>query len=109
MLDISDEVCELLLNRLSEALEGRPELRRRPIPPGLKLRIQKGGAHLSLCFPSEGDKIVSYQGKSVLIIAAKDLDELSGACFLVRRRGSEDRLTLERQQPEQVGPVGGVV
>jgi len=96
MVEISEEACELLLARLQEELEGRPELRRRPIPPGLKLFMQKNGAHLSLGFPSEGDKVISYQGKSVLIIAAKDMDKLSGTCLLVRRSGSEPRLSLER-------------
>ncbi len=97
MVDISEEACELLLGRLQEALEGRPELRRRPVPPGLKLFIRKDGAHLSLSFPSEGDKVVSYKGRSVLIIAAKDLENLAGASFLVRRDGNMDQLTLERR------------
>lgn len=96
MFDISEEACELLLARLQKALEGRPELRRRPIPPGLKLFMRENRAHLSLGFPVEGDKVVSYKGKSVLIVAAKDLEELAGASFLVRRNGTTDLLTLER-------------
>lgn len=97
MIDISPDAYELLLGRLQKALEGRPELRRRPIPPGLKLIIRKNGAWLSLGFPEVGDQVVSYQGKSVLIVAAGDLKDLSGACFVVRRSGSEDLLSLERQ------------
>lgn len=101
MVEISDEAGELLLEKLQEALEGRPELRRRPNPPGLKLVFKKNGAHLSLSFPSEGDQVVRYRGKSVLIIAAKDFDILSGTCFMVRHLGSENLLALERQQPVQ--------
>ena len=96
MVDISEEACELLLGRLEEALEGRPELRRRPIPPGLKLCLRRDRAHLSLSFPSEGDQVVSYKGRSVLIIAAKDLAGLAGTSLLVRRNGGAELLTLER-------------
>jgi len=99
MVEVSEEACQLLLERLQEALQGRPELRRRPIPPGLKLTITKNKAHLSLSFPSDGDHVVSYQGKPVLIIAAADLARLSGACFLVRHSGSHYQLALELQQP----------
>ncbi len=101
MIEVSPEACDLLLSRLMGALEGRPELRRRPVPVGLKLFLRKDGAHLGLGFPGDGDEIVRYQGRSVLIISAKDLEKLSGACFLVRRRGTEDRLSVEWQQPGQ--------
>ena len=103
MVQISKEACELLLDRLQCALEGRPELKRRPMPIGLKLYMRKGGAHLGLAFPSQGDEIVTYQGRSVLIISAKDMTELSGACFLVKHQEGNPRLAVEWQQAHQVG------
>lgn len=95
---MSDEVCELLLAKLQQALEGRPELRRCRVQPGLRLIMRKNRASLSLGFPSEGDEIVSYKGRPVLIMTAKDFGELARARFLLRRQGSESRLALECQE-----------
>ena len=99
MIEVSKDVCELLLLRLQEALEGRPELRRSRAQPGLKLLLQDRQAHLSLAFPSNGDEVVSYKGRTVLIIPAKDLDELAGARLLLRQNGNESLLSLEKQAP----------
>ena len=96
-IEISEEAREVLLARLQAELEGRPELRRRPVAPGLKLCIGKNSAHLALGFPGDGDRIETYKGKSVLIISAKDFDVLAGVCMLVRRSGSQDLLALERK------------
>jgi hypothetical protein len=102
LIEISDEAMELILSHLDEAMEGRPELRRSTSRVGLRLKFTPGGAHLSLAFPRPVDQVISFMGRTLLIVGPEDATRLEKARLTVERGLSGKTLSMQPKSPEQV-------
>lgn len=101
MFEISDDAMELILARLEAALVGRPELRRTATRVGLRLNFGRGGAYLSLACPRPTDQVISFMGRTLLIIVPGDFSRLERARLTVEREPEGNRLSLEPNSPKQ--------
>ena len=97
MFEISDDARDLILARLEDALEGRPELRRSANRPGLRLNFRQNKAYLSLAFPKTTDEVVTFMGRPFLIVAQEDLSVLEGVCLTVQQGPGGDGLSMVRR------------
>lgn len=102
MLEISDDARELILARLEDAMEGRPELRRGATRVGLRLNLQRGRAHLSLAFPRPTDQVMTFMGRPLLILDPVDYCRLDQARLTVTRGPNGDTLSMVPRSLEQV-------
>lgn len=94
MFEISDDARELILARLKDALEGRPDLKRGNSTVGLRLNFGRGGAYLSLAFPRTTDQVISYMGRSLLIVDHQDILRLDGICLTVQHGPAGTTLSM---------------
>lgn len=85
LLEISDDARELILARLKDALQGRPDLKRGNSTVGLRLNFGRGGAYLSLAFPRTTDEVISYMGRPLLIVDRHDVNRLEEICLTVEQ------------------------
>ncbi len=100
MFEISDDARELILASLEDAMEGRPELRRGATRVGLRLNLHPGRAHLSLAFPRSTDRVMTFNGRPLLIVDPEDFPLLDSACLTVKEGPSGTTLTLEPHASE---------
>lgn len=101
MFEISDDAKELILARLEDAMEGRPELRRGARRIGLRLNLQRGRAHLSLAFPRSIDRVIAFMGLPLLIVDPADFSRLESTCLIVEQGANGNTLSLEPRTTAQ--------
>ncbi len=94
MFEISNEAMELILARLEDALEGRPDLRRGGSNIGLRLTFTNGGAHLSLAFPRPTDQVISFMGRPLVMVDRLDFSRLDGISLTVQQGPSGRTLSM---------------
>lgn len=95
MFEISDDAMELILARLDAAMEGRQDLRQSATQVGLRLNLKEGGAHLSLESPRPTDEVMSFMGRTLLIIDRADFSRLESARLVVDRKVNGKTLSME--------------
>ena len=101
MFEISDDAMELILGRLEAATEGRMDLRQGTSQVGLRLNLRQGGAHLSLESPRPTDRVMSFMGRTLLIIDRKDFSRLERTRLTVERGPGGKTLSMEPITPEK--------
>ena len=101
MFEISDDAKELIRSCLDDAMEGRPELRRGNTRIALRLNIQRGKAYLSLAFPRPADRVMTFMGRPLLIVAPEDYSRLERIKLTVKQGPGGNFLSLEPNVPEQ--------
>jgi hypothetical protein len=100
LFEISDDARELILARLEDAMEGRPELRRGTVRVGLRLNLQRDGAHLSLAFPRSTDQVMTFMGRPLLILDPVDFSRLERTRLTVKQGPNGNTLSMEPCGPE---------
>lgn len=101
MFEISDDAMELILGRLEEATKGRPELRQGTTRVGLRLNIGRGGAHLTLASPRPVDQVMSFMGRTLLIVDPADFSRLERTRLTVERGPNGKTLSMEPNHLKQ--------
>ncbi len=101
LFEISDDAMELILARLEVALAGRPELRHTATRVGLRLNLRAGRAHLSLETPRPTDRVMSFMGRTLLIVDPRDFARLERTRLTVERRLDGKTLSMEPNVPEK--------
>lgn len=101
MFEISDEAMELILGRLEEATEGRRDLRDAASQVGMRLNLRGGRAHLSLEAPRPADRIMSFMGRTLLIVDPRDFARLAKTRLTIERGLNGKTLTMEPNVPEK--------
>lgn len=95
MFEISDDAMELILGRLEAATAGRMGAREGMQQVGLRLNLRQGGAHLSLEAPRPTDQVMSFMGRTLLIIDRKDYSRLVSTRLVVERGPNGKSLSME--------------
>ena len=85
MFEISDDAMELILGRLETAMGGRLGPRKDTPEFGMRLNLRQGGAHLSLEAPRPTDRVMSFMGRTLLIVDHKDFSRLESTRLMVDR------------------------
>lgn len=101
MFEISDDAMELILGRLGAATEGRPELRQGATRVGLRLNLTRSGAHLSVASPRPADQVMSFMGRTLLIVDPADFSRLERTRLTVERGPNGKTLSMEPNHAEQ--------
>ena len=101
MFEISDDAMELILARLEAATEGRMDLRDGTSQVGLRLNLKEGGAHLSLEPPRPTDKVMSFMGRTLLIVDRGDFSRLARTRLTIERGPNGKTLSMEPINTEE--------
>ena len=105
MFEISDEAMELILGRLEEATEGRRDLREATSQVGMRLNLRQGKAHLTLEAPRPADRVMSFMGRTLLILDPRDFARLASTRLTIERGLNGKTLTMEPKPPEEPNPL----
>ncbi len=70
---------------------------------GLRLNLKGGRAHLSLEPPRPTDRIMSFMGRTLLIVDPHDFDRLERARLAIERGPNGKTLTIEPNISEKAG------
>ena len=92
---------ELILARLETATESQPELRKGATRVGLRLNLTRSGAHLSLESPRPADRVMSFMGRTLLIVDPADYSRLERTRLTVERGPNGKTLSIEPNRAEQ--------
>ncbi len=102
MFEISDDAMELILARLEAAMEGRLDLREGTSQLGLRLNLTQTGAHLSLESPRSTDRVMSFMGRTLLIVDSEDFIHLERTRLTVEPGPKGKTLSMEPNIPVKV-------
>jgi hypothetical protein len=102
LFEISDDAMEFILSSLEAAMEGRPELRKGTTRVGLRLIFKPNGAHLSLSFPRPVDQVMTFMGRTLLIVDPGDFSRLDRTRLTVEQGVNGKSLSMKPSIPERV-------